>query len=127
MLTNASGAEITVCNYGGIIVSVMMPDRDGKMDNVVLGLSNIDDMVKKLTHISALQSVVTATVSLTVSSLEGVEYTLPQNNATNCLHGGLRGFSHHVWDAEMPNKQTIVLKYTSVDGEEGFLEISALR
>lgn len=45
VLTNATGAEICVCNYGGIIVSMMMPDRNGKLDNVVLGLNNIQDMV----------------------------------------------------------------------------------
>lgn len=121
VLTNASGAEITVCNYGGIIVSVMMPDRDGKMDNVVLGLSNIDDMVKGIDpYLGAAIGRYGNRIANGKFSIEGVEYTLPQNNATNCLHGGLRGFSHHVWDAEMPNKQTIVLKYTSVDGEEGF-------
>lgn len=121
VLTNANGAEMTVCNYGGIIVSIMMPDRNGKLDNVVLGLSNINDMVKEVDpYLGAAIGRYGNRIANGKFSIDGVEYTLPQNNGTNCLHGGLRGFSHHVWDAEMPNAQTIVLKYTSVDGEEGF-------
>lgn len=121
VLTNANGAEICVCNYGGIIVSMMMPDRNGKLDNVVLGLNNIQDMVNEVNpYLGAAIGRYGNRIANGKFSIDGVEYTLPQNNATNCLHGGLRGFSHHVWDAEQTNKQTLVLKYVSADGEEGF-------
>ena len=121
VLTNATGAEICVCNYGGIIVSMMMPDRNGKLDNVVLGLNNIQDMVNEVNpYLGAAIGRYGNRIANGKFSIDGVEYTLPQNNATNCLHGGLRGFSHHVWDAEQRDKQTLVLKYVSADGEEGF-------
>lgn len=121
VLTNANGAEMCVCNYGGIIVSIMMPDRNGKLDNVVLGLSNLQDMVNEVNpYLGAAIGRYGNRIAMGKFSIDGVEYTLPQNNATNCLHGGLRGFSHHVWDAEQTNKQTLVLKYVSADGEEGF-------
>ncbi|MDO4497984.1 MAG: aldose epimerase family protein [Bacteroidales bacterium] len=121
VLENKQGAEMCVCNYGGIIVTLMMPDRNGNMDNVVLGLSNIDDMVKEVNpYLGAAIGRYGNRIANGKFSIDGVEYTLPQNNATNCLHGGLRGFSHHVWDAEQTNKQTLVLKYVSADGEEGF-------
>jgi len=121
VLTNANGAEICVCNYGGIVVSIMMPDRNGKLDNVVLGLSNVDDMVKGVDpYLGAAIGRYGNRIANGKFSIDGVEYTLPQNNATNCLHGGLRGFSHHVWDVVKVEKNAIVLHYLSVDGEEGF-------
>lgn len=121
VLTNASGAEMCVCNYGGIIVSIMMPDREGKLSNVVLGLSNIEDMTKRVDpYLGAAIGRYGNRIANGKFTLGGVEYTLAQNNATNCLHGGNSGFESRVWDAEMPNKQTVVLRYTSADMEEGF-------
>ena len=121
VLSNKKGCEMCVCNFGGIIVSIMMPDRDGKLDNVVLGLNNIEDMKKRVDpYLGAAIGRYGNRIAMGKFTLNGVEYTLPQNNATNCLHGGLSGFESKVWDAEQTNEQTLVLRYTSVDGEEGF-------
>ncbi len=121
VLTNKKGFEMCVCNYGGIIVSLMMPDRDGKLDNVVLGLSNIEDMKKRVDpYLGAAIGRYGNRIANGKFTINGVEYTLPQNDNTNCLHGGLSGFESKVWDAEQTDEQTPVLRYTSVDGEEGF-------
>lgn len=121
VLTNKKGAEMCVCNYGGIIVSIMMPDRDGKLDNVVLGLSNIEDMKKRVDpYLGAAIGRYGNRIANGKFKINGVEYTLPQNDNTNCLHGGLSGFESKVWDAEQTDEQTLVLRYTSADGEEGF-------
>ena len=121
VLTNASGAEMCVTNYGGIVVSIMMPDRNGKMENVVLGLNNIEDMINRVDpYLGAAIGRYGNRIANGKFSIDGVEYTLPQNDNTNCLHGGLSGFESRVWDAEQTDKQTLVLCYTSADGEEGF-------
>lgn len=121
VLNNSKGAEMCVCNYGGIIVSIMMPDRNGEMSNVVLGLSNVDDMIKRVDpYLGAAIGRYGNRIANGKFSLNGVEYTLPQNDNTNCLHGGLSGFESKVWDAEQKDAQTLVLCYTSADGEEGF-------
>lgn len=120
MLTNASGAEVCITNYGGIVVSVMMPDRNGKMGNVVLGLSNINDMVQGVDpYLGATIGRYGNRIANGKFSLGGVEYHLPQNQFPNCLHGG-SGFNTKVWDAEQKDKQTLVLSYLSPDGEDGF-------
>ena len=119
-LTNANGAEMCVTNFGGIVVSLMMPDRNGKMDDVVLGLSNVEDMVNGVDpYLGAAIGRYGNRIAMGKFTLGGVEYTLPQNNATNCLHGG-SGFSSKVWDVVKVEKNAIVLRYVSPDGEDGF-------
>ncbi len=121
VLTNKKGSEMCVCNYGGIIVSLMMPDRNGALDNVVLGLNNVEDMKKRVDpYLGAAIGRYGNRIAMGKFTIDGVEYTLPQNDNTNCLHGGLSGFESKVWDAEQTDEQTLVLRYTSVDGEEGF-------
>lgn len=121
VLTNSKGAELCVTNYGGIVPSIMMPDRNGKYANVVLGMGDIDSVVNgPEPYLGASIGRYGNRIAGAKFTLDGVEYKIGANEGTKSLHGGLKGFNAKVWDAEQINKQTLVLRYTSVDGEEGF-------
>ncbi len=121
ILKNKNGVEIAVTNYGGFIVAVMVPDRQGKYADVVLGHSSIQDYLHTPEpYLGALIGRYGNRIAGGKFTLEGKEYTLAVNNGPNTLHGGLTGFNAVVWDAEQLNAQTLKLNYLSVDGEEGF-------
>jgi aldose 1-epimerase len=120
VLKNAKGMEVAVTNYGGVIVSVMVPDKHGKMTDVVLGYDNIADYVASGGNFGALIGRYGNRIAQGLFVLDSVEYRLPQNNHGNCLHGGPEGFDTRVWDAVQPDDKTLVLTYLSKDGEAGF-------
>ena len=121
VLTNARGAEMTVCNYGAAIVSLMMPDRNGSFANVVLGMESVDSMV------DSPEPTLGATIGRYGNRIAGAQFTLEDkvyhvgmSQAPNALHGGFKGFHKVVWDAEQLDSKSLVLRYTAADGEEGF-------
>ena len=120
VLKNANGVEVTVTNYGGRIVSVMVPDKDGKLQDVVLGFDNIDDYVNINNNFGATIGRYGNRLAHGKITVDGVEYQLPQNNFGHTLHGGPEGFDKQVFDAVQPNDQSVVLTYLSKDGEAGF-------
>lgn len=120
VLTNPSGMEACITNYGGRIVSLMVPDRTGKFRDVVLGHDSIADYVNVDGNFGALIGRYGNRIANGRFTIDDVEYQLPQNNFGHCLHGGPRGFHHAVWDAEQPNDSTLCLKLQSPDGEAGF-------
>ncbi|MDR1454905.1 MAG: galactose mutarotase [Tannerella sp.] len=120
VLKNAKGMEVCITNYGGRVVSVMVPDRNGKMTDVVLGYDNIADYVASDGNFGALIGRYGNRIAGGLFVLDGKEYRLPQNNNGNCLHGGPQGFHVQVWDAAQPDGQTLELSYLSKDGEAGF-------
>ena len=120
VLKNGNGAEVTVTNYGGRIVSVMVPDRDGKLQDVVLGFDNIDDYVNIDNNFGATIGRYGNRIAHGKIIVDGVEYELPQNNFGHTLHGGPEGFDSKVFNAVQPNEQSVVLTYLSKDGEAGF-------
>ena len=120
VLTNPSGMEACITNYGGRIVSLMVPDRTGKFRDVVLGHDSIADYVNVDGNFGALIGRYGNRIANGRFTIDDVEYQLPQNNFGHCLHGGPRGFHHAVWDAEQPNDSTLRLKLQSPDGEAGF-------
>lgn len=120
VLKNAGGAEVTVTNYGGRIVSVMVPDKDGKLKDVVLGFDNIDDYINISNNFGATIGRYGNRIAHGKITVDGVDYQLTLNNFGHSLHGGTKGFDTKVFDAEQPNDQSVVLSYLSVDGEEGF-------
>ncbi len=120
VLKNANGVEVTVTNYGGRIVSVMVPDKEGNMKDVVLGFDNIDDYVNVNNNFGATIGRYGNRIAHGKITVEGVEYELPRNNFGHTLHGGPEGFDTKVFDATQPNEQSVVLSYLSVDGEAGF-------
>lgn len=120
VLTNANGAEVTLTNYGGRIVSVMVPDREGRLQDVVLGFDNVDDYVNIDNNFGATIGRYGNRIANGKITVEGVEYQLPQNNFGHTLHGGFEGFDKKVFQAEQINDQTVVFSYLSEDGEANF-------
>ncbi|MDH6306138.1 aldose 1-epimerase [Parabacteroides sp. PF5-5] len=122
ILTNSIGAELTVTNYGAKIVSLMVPDKNGKMTDVVTGHNSIDEyLVSEEPYFGAVCGRFGNRIAKGRFEIDGVVYDkLAINNGPNNLHGGIKGFNAVVWDIKEINKDTVTLAYTSADGEEGF-------
>lgn len=120
VLKNKNGAEACVTNYGGRLVSVMVPDRDGKMTDVVLGYDNVKRYAESDGNYGALIGRYGNRIANGKFTLDSVEYQLPQNNNGHCLHGGPEGYHTRVWEGSQPNDQSVELTYLSADGEAGF-------
>ena len=122
-LTNANGCEVRITNYGGIVVSLKVPDKTGKLADVVLGYETLDKYIEKTPYFGALIGRYGNRIGKGKFTLNGKEYTLAVNNGPNHLHGGLVGFDKVVWRAEEIKKREAVgleLTYLSKDGEEGY-------
>lgn len=121
-LTNHNGCELTICNYGARIVSLLVPDRNGVMTDVVTGHSSIADyLTTEEPYFGAVCGRYANRIARGRFEIDGVVYDkLAINNGPNNLHGGVKGFNSKIWDAEQPDEQTLKLQYTSPDGEEGF-------
>ncbi|HXE65145.1 MAG TPA: aldose epimerase family protein [Bryobacteraceae bacterium] len=119
-LKNAQGAEARISTYGGVVVSLKVPDRSGMMGDVVAGFDNFDDYLKPPPYFGAIIGRYGNRIGNARFSLNGTEYTLPKNDGANTLHGGLRGFDKRIWTANPQSAQSIELSYKSADGEEGF-------
>ena len=119
-LRNKNNMEVCITNFGGRIVSVMVPDKDGQMRDVVLGFDSIQDYVSKPSDFGASIGRYANRINQGKFTLDGTEYQLPQNNYGHCLHGGPQGFQYRMFDAVQPNPQELELTYVAEDGEEGF-------
>ena len=122
ILTNEKGAELTITNYGAKIVSLMVPDREGKLVDVVTGHNSIDEyLTSEEPYFGAICGRYGNRIAKGKFILDGVVYDqLAINNGPNNLHGGIKGFNAVVWAWNQLDTQTIELTYTSKDGEEGF-------
>lgn len=122
-LKNRRGAEARITTYGGTVVSLTMPDRAGKLDDVVLGFDDLAGFEKTTTYMGALIGRYANRIAKGRFTLGGKEYTLATNNGENHLHGGVRGFDKVVWKARplaARGGQALELTYVSKDGEEGY-------
>lgn len=120
-LRNENGCEVAVTNYGGSLVAIMVPDREGKMANVIQGHDCIDDCIASPEpFLSTLVGRYGNRICRGKFHLNGKEYNLAINNGPNHLHGGPTGFHARVWDAEQVNEHVLVLRYVSAYYEEGF-------
>lgn len=120
-LRNANGCEVAVTNYGGSLVAIIVPDREGKMANVIQGHDCIDDCINSPEpFLSTLVGRYGNRICRGKFHLNGKEYNLSINNGPNHLHGGPTGFHARVWDAEQIGNQVLVLRYVSAYYEEGF-------
>ena len=119
-LRNKNNMEVCITNFGGRIVSVMVPDKDGQMRDVVLGFDSIQDYISKPSDFGATIGRYANRINQGQFTLDGVEYQLPRNNYGHCLHGGPQGFQYRVFYAELLNPQELQLTYRAEDGEEGF-------
>ena len=122
-LANASGVEVRAITYGGIIVSLRVPDRDGRLGDIVLGFDNLDGYVEGSPYFGAIVGRYANRIANGQFTLAGETYHLATNNGPNHLHGGVRGFDKIVWHAEMLESDSgvaVIFTHTSPDGDEGY-------
>jgi len=122
-LTNENGLVLKVATYGGIITELHVPDRSGKLADIVLGFDDVTSYVKHSPYFGAIIGRVANRISGARFELDGTSYQLAANDGKNSLHGGVKGWDKVVWDAvalETPHGPSVQLSYTSKDGEEGF-------
>ncbi|WP_258101373.1 aldose epimerase family protein [Marinoscillum pacificum] len=121
LLENASGMKVTITNYGGKIVHMLVPDKEGELVDVNLGYDNLDGYLKTSEiYFGSLIGRYGNRIAGGKFTIDSVEYTLAQNNGPNNLHGGKVGFNNVVWEVKSSSAKSITLAYTSADGEEGF-------
>jgi aldose 1-epimerase len=131
-LRNPHGAEARILTYGGIVQSLIMPDKNGKFADIVLGYDNLQGYLDQTPYFGALIGRYGNRIGGAKFLLEGKNYALAANNGSNSLHGGLVGFDKVVWNAqplETIHGPSLVLTYFSKDGEEGFpgnLQVTAI-
>jgi aldose 1-epimerase len=122
-LTNANGLVAKVITYGGILTELHVPDKDGKMADVVLGCPDLQTYLAGHPHFGAITGRVANRIGNARFTLDGKEYKLAANNGPHTLHGGKKGFDKYVWHAEPVDTKhgaAVRLTRTSPDGEEGF-------
>jgi aldose 1-epimerase len=122
-LRNSHGMEARITNYGGIVVSLKVPDRKGVPGDVVLGYESLDSYLKSTPYFGAIVGRYGNRIGNASFKLDGKTYTLAANDGKNTLHGGLKGFDKVVWsvtEPESPTTPALTLTYVSPDGEEGF-------
>lgn len=120
VLKNRNGMEVCITNFGGRIVSLLVPDRNGTMRDVVLGFDSIGKYMRLPTDFGATIGRYANRIAYGHLMIDSIVYQLPCNNYGHCLHGGPKGFQYRVFDARQPDEKTLLLSYLSKDGEEGF-------
>ena len=123
-MTNPNGIEARIITFGGILVSMKVPDRNGKSGDIVLGFDKLDGYTNEHPYFGALIGRYGNRIGAGKFTLDGVEYKLATNNEANHLHGGVKGFDKVVWKIEQAkaegNEAILKLSYLSKDGEEGY-------
>ncbi len=124
-LRNASGMELHVTNYGAIVTSILVPDRDGNLGDVALGYNDVSGYINAVDkpYFGAIVGRYGNRIAQGKFAIDGQEYSLATNNGPNALHGGIIGFDKVVWTAEVITKNrrpAIALRYLAKDREEGY-------
>jgi aldose 1-epimerase len=119
-LTNSNGMEVSITNYGARIVTLKVPDRAGKMADVVLGFDTLQGFLGDNPYFGAVVGRYGNRIAKGRFKLNGKEYKLATNNGPNALHGGLVGFDKVVWQAQPVGNSGVRLTYLAKDGEEGY-------
>ena len=121
-LTNENGMEVCITNFGGRIVSIMVPDKNGEMQDVVLGFDKVSDYFPEnnQTDFGAAIGRYANRINQGKITLDGVEYQLPQNNFGHCLHGGPTGWQYQVYECVEADEHHVKLLRESPDGDNGF-------
>jgi aldose 1-epimerase len=123
VLTNANGLKMSITNYGGTMVTLETPDKNGKLADILLAPDTIEGFMKQTSYLNALIGRYGNRIGKGKFTLDGKEYKLAVNNGENALHGGLKGFDKVIWTAEpFKNDKGVGLKlaYLSADMEEGY-------
>jgi aldose 1-epimerase len=120
-LTNSHGMEVRAMNYGAIILSIFVPDRNGQLADVVLGHETLEGYRPNPPYFGALVGRYANRIANGKFTLDGETYSLPKNDGPNTLHGGTIGFDKVVWDAEpLKGRAGVAFSYFSKDGQDGF-------
>ena len=121
-IRNASGMEASITNYGGRIVSLLVPDREGRMRDVVLGFDDLKDYYpeRNETDFGASIGRYANRIKDGLISIDGKQYQLPRNNYGHCLHGGTRGWQYQFYKAVEVSENRLKLERVSPDGDQGF-------
>ena len=119
-LTNANGMEVCITNFGGRIVSIMVPDKNGEMKDVVLGFDSIADYINVPSDFGAAIGRYANRINQGKLVLDGDTIQLPQNNYGHCLHGGPTGWQYQVYAGQQVNDSTLQLTMQSPDGDNNF-------
>lgn len=122
-ITNKSGFTVRFINYGCVITDIIAPDGEGEMENIVLGFDRIEDYMDYSPYFGAIVGRIAGRIANGQFTLNGKSYQLIQNEGDNHLHGGVKGFSHVLWDYKVIEENDAVrveFSYTSKAGEEGF-------
>ena len=122
-LKNDHGMKITCINFGCIITEIIVPDKEGHFENVVLGYDTLQEYLNDTTYLGAVIGRVGGRIKDAQFELEDETYALAKNEQNNHIHGGIRGFNRMIWDAKVFEKDDTVgvqFKYLSPDGEEGY-------
>jgi Galactose mutarotase and related enzymes len=119
-LFNKNGMSVDITNYGAKIIRLMVPDKNGKFDDVVLAFDTLEEVIEKEIYFGAVCGRFANRIKDGKFTLDGVDYQLPVNNGTNSLHGGIHGFNEKVWTVKSSSQQELVLELFSPDGEEGY-------
>lgn len=122
-LKNSNGMEVCITNFGGRVVSLVVPDANGKPTDVVLGYDNLKQYTDSVNSPSDFGSSVgryANRISGGKLTVAGKTYQLPKNNFGHCLHGGPSGWIYQVYDAKQPNDSTLILTIVSPDGDNNF-------
>ena len=122
-LTNQQGVEARIMDFGGVVVSLKVPDRNDSLADVVLGFDELEPYLESAPYFGAIVGRYGNRIAGGKFTLDGKEYALAQNNGPNHLHGGLKGFDKVLWAAqpvEADSSVGLILNYRSADGEEGY-------
>ena len=119
-LKNATGMEVCITNFGGRLVSIMVPDKNGNMTDVILGFDNVSDYQNIANDFGASIGRYANRINQGKITVDGVEYQLPQNNYGHCLHGGPDGWQYKVYEANQLNDTQLELVLNSPDGDSNF-------
>ncbi len=119
-ICNDKGISAEIINYGAIVVSLKTPDRNGKIEDVILGFDDLNGYIKDNSFQGAIVGRYGNRIGKGKFSLDGKEFQVTINDGENHLHGGKRGFFKAIWEAEQLCKKSVRLSYTSPDGEEGY-------
>src|SRR5882724_5685769 len=121
-ITNASGMQVSIINYGGIVTKIITKDKSGKDGDVILGYDSLSGYLQKGNpYFNALIGRYGNRIANAKFTLDGKEYTLAANNNGQSLHGGIKGFDKVIWNTEKPaGDSSLKLTYLSKDGEEGY-------
>ncbi|MFZ4398798.1 MAG: aldose epimerase family protein [Bacteroidales bacterium] len=119
ILTGYNGLSTSITNYGAKLVSLITPDKKGKLQDIVLGYKSVEDYVNGQRYFGSNPGRVSGRISNSCFTLNDHTYYLPKNENGNHLHGGIKGFDSVLWDFEVKGKK-LCLSYFSPDGEEGY-------